>query len=143
MLKVLTILIFLVLLGGFAIYKGWSPMQTKLPSKVTPTPEVLQEEKNITVVLPVTGSSVSSPFIVKGSARVFENVVSIELTDDKGSVLFEGTAMADAPDVGQFGPYEKDIEFSTTAGRGMLTVYQASAKDGSRIDVVTIPVIFK
>ena len=64
-------------------------------------------------------------------------------SDDNGIVLFEGTAIANAPDVGQFGPFEKQIEFNTNALSGTLTVYQASAKDGSRIDVVTIPLKFK
>ena len=80
---------------------------------------------------------------VKGSARVFENVVSLELTDYNGKLLYADTVMADAPDTGQFGPFEKEITFKTNVPSGVLTVYQASAKDGSRIDLVTIPLKFK
>lgn len=141
MLKKLSLIIVLVIVGGLLIYKGVG--LKKKPAASTTVPTVTQEEKNITVEQPAADTVVSSPITVKGSARVFENVVSLELTDNNGTVLFEGTAMASAPDVGKFGPYEKEIEFKTNAPSGTLTIYQASAKDGSRIDVVTIPLKFK
>ncbi len=79
----------------------------------------------------------------KGKARVFENVVSIRLKDKNGKILFQGTTNAQSPDVGQFGLFQKEVTFETMQKEGTLEVYQASARDGSEIDKVTIPVKFQ
>lgn len=99
--------------------------------------------RNIEVLSPRGGDSVKSGFAVKGNARVFENVVSIRLSDSDGYILVQTTAYANAPDVGQFGPFEKILNFQTNSSMGTLEVYQASAKDGSEIDKVSVPLLFK
>ncbi len=99
--------------------------------------------QNIEVLSPRGGDSVKSGFAVKGNARVFENVVSIRLTDSEGYMLIQTSAYANALDVGKFGPFEKMLSFQTSATEGTLEVYQSSAKDGSEIDKVTIPLLFK
>lgn len=98
---------------------------------------------NIEVLSPRTGDAVQSGFAVKGNARVFENVVSIRLTDSGGNILVQTWTYANAPDVGKFGPFEKMLNFQTYATEGTLEIYQSSAKDGSEIDKVTIPLLFK
>lgn len=98
--------------------------------------------QNIEVLSPRSGDRVKSGFAVKGNARVFENIVSIRLSDSEGNVLIETSAYANAPDVGKFGPFEKMLNFQTSANEGILEVYQSSAKDGSEIDKVTVPVLF-
>lgn len=116
---------------------------TNLTIAPSPTATAVQNTtQNIVVTGPVQGNMVSSPFIVSGNARVFENVVSIELSDSAGNVLYSGTAYANSPDVGQFGKFEQQVQFVTDASSGKLTVYQASARDGSRIDVVEVPLNF-
>lgn len=98
--------------------------------------------RNIEILSPRGGDIFKSGTAVKGNARVFENVVSIRLTDSEGNILTQTTAMANAPDMGQFGTFEKMLKFQTSSTEGILEVYQASAKDGSEIDKVTIPVLF-
>lgn len=98
---------------------------------------------NIEVLSPRGGDKIKPNFAVKGNARVFENVVSIRLTDSQGVILVETSTMANAPDVGQFGPFEKMLEFQTTDTEGTLEVFQYSAKDGSEIDKVRVPILFK
>jgi len=98
---------------------------------------------NIEVLSPRGGDSVKSGFAVKGNARVFENVVSIRLSDSEGNSLVETTTNTNAPDAGQFGPFEKMLTFQTNSDTGTLEVFQYSAKDGSEIDKVTIPLLFK
>ena len=113
----------------------------KVPS---PTPAPTQKaEVDIVVLSPDAGQSVENPFLVRGRARVFENIVSIKLRDKKGRVLTETTTYASAPDVGQFGDFETYVGYSTPEAQGTLEVYQASAKDGSPIDLVKIPLNFK
>jgi hypothetical protein len=97
---------------------------------------------NIEVLSPRNGDKVKSGFAVKGNARVFENVVSIRLRDSMGNTLVETIAMANAPDTGQFGSFEKMIEFETLDTQGVLEVYQASPRDGSDTDKVSVPLEF-
>ena len=97
---------------------------------------------NIEVLSPLIGDTVKSGFVVKGNARTFENSVTIRLLDSSGNILIETNTLANAPDTGQFGPFEKAINFITDDSEGSLEVFQYSAKDGSEIDKVTIPLQF-
>ena len=98
--------------------------------------------RNIEVLSPRGGDFIKSGFAVKGNARVFESNVSIRLMDSQNNILIETNTTANAPDAGQFGSFEKIINFKITDDSGTLEIYQVSAKDGSEIDKVTIPVLF-
>lgn len=114
-----------------------NPAVSQNPTTVSPA-----ASKNIEVLSPRGGDFVESGFAVKGNARVFENVVSIRLTDAEGNILVQTTTYANAPDAGMFGSFEKVLKFETSETTGTLEVYQPSAKDGSEIDKVTVPVLF-
>ena len=106
-------------------------------------PVVETESDNISVTSPVPYTSVGNPISVTGSARVFENNVSIRLLDGDGTVLAESFATAEAADVGLFGPFTLELEYDQNQfEEGTLEVFQGSAADGSEIDKVTIPVLF-
>lgn len=98
--------------------------------------------QNIEVLSPRSGDSVKSGFVIKGNARTFESNVAMRLYDSAGNVLIETFTLANAPDAGRFGPFEKMINFQTDSETGILEVFQYSAKDGSQVDKVTIPLIF-
>jgi hypothetical protein len=107
----------------------------------TPIPSIIANE-NLSVSAPFSGQQVSLPINVKGEGRVFESVVSLRLKDKNSKILFEGMTMTDAPDMGQFGPFEKNIEFlfAKPADENVfLEVYWSSPKDGSDLDVISIP----
>lgn len=120
-------------------------------SGVTPTPAAADggdstvsptsmRSDNIIVTAPQAGSNVSSPFVVRGEARTFENNVVLRLTEQGGRVLVEDFTTAQSPDIGQFGPFEMEISYpATTQSSATLEVFQYSARDGSEIDKVTIP----
>lgn len=102
-----------------------------------------QRSENIIVTSPQSNSEVKSPLIVRGEARTFENVVNARIVQQDGRVLVEDHTMADAPDIGQFGPFEFQLTYpEPTQNNGVVEVFQYSAKDGSEIDKVTIPVTF-
>ena len=136
-------------LGIIALKASQSPPSVSQ----TPTPLMAQSptaivspaaSSNIEIMTPKDRDMVSSPISVLGNARVFENVVSIRLIDDNGNVLASENVNANSPDVGKFGPFEASIAFNPPQTKsGLLEVYQMSAKDGSEIDKVSIPVIFK
>ncbi|MBI2032359.1 MAG: Gmad2 immunoglobulin-like domain-containing protein [Candidatus Levybacteria bacterium] len=140
---VVFLIVFAVLVVGLGTSKARE--LKSLPIAIpTPTPKApTTANVNIVVLSPASNSKLENPFLVRGRARVFENVVSIRLKDSSGNVIAEGTAYANAPDIGQFGDFEQYINFSTEDSKGVLEVYQASAKDGSDQDLVSISVKFR
>ncbi len=85
----------------------------------------------------------TSPFTVKGSGLAFENTINWKLLDGNGNKLEEGFTTADAPDIGKVGNFEIRsflLRVSPTP-TGTLEVFEYSAKDGSPIHVVKIPVL--
>jgi hypothetical protein len=97
------------------------------------TPAILVES-------PLPFATLASPVHVTGTANTFEATFQIRLTDSSGSKLYDHFATATSG-TGTRGTFEETISFSTANhGPGTLTVYELSAKDGSEINVVSIPV---
>jgi spore germination protein GerM len=97
------------------------------------TPAILVES-------PLPGDDVTSPFHVTGTANTFEAGLQLRLTGPDGAVLFDhfGTATSGT---GTRGTYDETVTFTTAGhGTGTLRVFESSAKDGSEINVVEIPV---
>lgn len=94
----------------------------------------------IVVLDPVIGQRVTSPITVTGTADVFEATVSVRLLDGGGRQL--ATAFTTATcGTGCRGSYRLTLAYRSGAGgAGTVEVYQVSAQDGSRRDVVALPV---
>ena len=96
------------------------------------TPPILVEQ-------PARGSTAQSPLRISGSANVFEAQFQAEITDSAGLVLARQNVRATAG-TGTRGTFEVTMRFDErTGGPALLTVFDTSQKDGSRIDVVEIP----
>ncbi|MDH4341283.1 MAG: GerMN domain-containing protein [Thermoleophilia bacterium] len=97
------------------------------------TPSVLVES-------PLAFETVGSPFRVTGTANTFEATFSYELTDTDGKIVDENFVTATSG-TGTRGTFD----FTTAPfavpfdGIGSLIVFERSAEDGSRINVVEIP----
>ena len=97
------------------------------------TPSVLVES-------PLPFETVRSPLRVTGTANTFEATFSYELTDTDGLIVDENSVTATSG-TGTRGTFD----FTTKPyivpfdGVGALIVFERSAKDGSRIHVVEIP----
>jgi len=95
----------------------------------------------ILVESPLAFEDVASPLRVTGTANTFEANFEYELTDTDGKIVDQSfvTATSGTGTRGTFDfttkPYE--IPFD---GIGALVVFERSAKDGSRINLVEIPV---
>lgn len=97
------------------------------------TPAILVES-------PLPGDVVTSPLHVTGTANTFEATFQIQLQDAGGAKVYDHFATATSGS-GTRGTYDETITFTTAAhGTGTLTVFEVSAKDGSRINEVDIPV---
>lgn len=93
----------------------------------------------ITVTEPCAEATVSSPIAIEGEANVFEATVSLRLLDAEGNVVAEDftTAMCGT---GCWGSFSASLDYNIGIEQsGTLEVYESSAKDGSPIHVVSIP----
>ena len=94
----------------------------------------------ILVQSPGIGERVSSPVTISGTADVFEAVVSIAILDEHRHTVASSFTMATCG-TGCRGSYATDVRYHVnTRQPGTLRVYEVSAKDGSRLHVVEIPV---
>src|SRR3989338_634306 len=104
---------------------------------------VASKEGNIIVKMPFDGQDVGNPLTIKGEGRVFESVFQYRIKDSDGNIVFQDHAMTDAPDIGQFGPFELTVYYPKPKTRtGTVEVFAYSAKDGSEIEMVRIQVRF-
>jgi len=102
-----------------------------------------QDTVNIHIFSPKTGDTIELPLKVLGEVRVFENQFNIRLKDGKGKVLVEETAIAENGDAGQFNLFEKEVNYpQPSTSEGTIEVFDYSAKDGTEIDKVIIPIKF-
>ncbi len=92
----------------------------------------------ILVEWPGNGFTVTNPFVVWGTANVFEAQLNLELRSASGAVLADQSILASSGS-GTRGSFSTSVQFpASAAGPATLTVYDISAKDGSRIDVVQV-----
>ncbi|HEX2345259.1 MAG TPA: Gmad2 immunoglobulin-like domain-containing protein [Gaiellaceae bacterium] len=97
------------------------------------TPAILVES-------PLAFEDVTSPLRVTGTANTFEATFSYELTDTDGLIVDENFVTATSG-TGTRGTFDFTTEPYTVPfdGVGALIVFEHSAKDGSRINLVEIP----
>ncbi|MDG4758373.1 Gmad2 immunoglobulin-like domain-containing protein [Micromonospora sp. WMMD710] len=95
----------------------------------------------IVVTGPVPGDRVSAPLTVTGTADVFEATVSVRVLDAAGREVASGFGTAGCGS-GCRGGYRVVVGWRTTREqRGTVEVYEVSARDGSRINTVAVPVV--
>ncbi|MDP2629709.1 MAG: Gmad2 immunoglobulin-like domain-containing protein, partial [Candidatus Harrisonbacteria bacterium] len=108
-----------------------------------PDPGSVQQATNIKVYSPQPGDTVTSPVVILGEARVFENAFSYRVKDIDGNVLADAFSTANSPDIGQFGHFSVSLPYDApTPPVGRVEVFTHSAQDGSEIELVSIPVFF-
>lgn len=97
---------------------------------------------NIVVTSPLPNTLLCGSVRATGRARVFEATFNMRLVDAAGNILVEDYAMANAPDMGFFGDFDETLLFTppSTMTGGTLMIFDYSARDGSIIDLVEIPV---
>ena len=94
----------------------------------------------IVVAMPSIGSTVTSPVTVSGTANVFEATVSVRVLDASGGEIATTFTTASCG-TGCRGSYSVPVTFSVGRTQpGTIQVYEVSAEDGSRTNLVDIPV---
>ena len=95
------------------------------------TPQILIES-------PLAGDSVRSPIRLRGTANVFEATVSIDVRNARGAIL-ERTFTTATSGTGTRGTFDTRVDVPGRAGDVTVVAYEASAKDGSQLHVVEVP----
>ena len=67
----------------------------------------------------------------------------VRLKTESGGVLLTQPITYNAPDIGELGYFDIAVTFTTTAASGTLEVFHTSAMDGSILDLVSVPLVFK
>ncbi|WP_422739865.1 Gmad2 immunoglobulin-like domain-containing protein [Micromonospora sp. WMMD729] len=95
----------------------------------------------IVVTGPSVGDRVTAPLAVTGTADTFEATVSVRVLDDAGRQVATafGTASCGS---GCRGDYRVVVTWRTARKQhGTIEVYEVSARDGTRINTVAVPVL--
>lgn len=119
--------------------------QTPIPTSAASPTVTPKAEANIIVTSPKSGQEVTLPFTISGRARVFENQFNYQLLNAAGTVIYQGQIYANSPDAGQYGDFSVSVASVSSTARGLITVevFDFSPKDGSKIDLVKVPVTLK
>ena len=97
------------------------------------------ETPAILVESPLPEAQVKSPLRIAGTANTFEATFQYELVDSAGKVIARHFVTATSGS-GTRGTFDFTVEYPAGhSGPGKLVVYESSAKDGSRIHVIEIP----
>lgn len=89
---------------------------------------------------PTPGETVGNPARLQGTANTFEAAFMVRITGRDGSTIVEVPAMATAG-TGTRGTFDVSVPYPLAAGgNGTIVVYEQSAKDGSDINVIEVPV---
>ena|GEM_PF-271413 len=95
----------------------------------------------IFVSSPAVNDVVTSPLRVNGTANTFEAAFMLQVLDANDTIILEQPMMATSG-TGTRGTFDTTIEFNAQPGTQItLVVFEYSAKDGSAINVVEIPLM--
>lgn len=137
--------------GGQETVQASSPVTAAGPEETPePTPAddcTLESEKRyqdralISVTSPCSGQVVASPVTITGDANVFEANVSFRILDENGTAIATGFTTAECG-TGCWGAYRDEVKFKIDHEQpGTVEVFESSAKDGSDVNKISIPVI--
>jgi germination protein M len=114
------------------VVEGGAARRLRRPDFERFTPAILVES-------PLAYEQVTSPLRVSGTANTFEATFSYELKGSSGQVL-AGDFVTATSGTGTRGTFELEVPFEIAGDMdATLVVFERSAKDGSRINEVEIP----
>lgn len=117
-----------------------TPDESPTPSLNGENNDSPAEKSNIVVSSPQPGSTILSPIIVRGEARVFENNVIVRVTYPDGRHIMTDFTTARADEVGTFGAFDAELFLPKLSSQDIvLEVLWESPEDASDLDVVRIP----
>jgi len=155
------VLLSVVFAGVFAGYiLGWyfSPnkvnqnVQNQPTVQASPSPATASKLSDVTISdsgeliisTPRPGDTITTPIKINGLVRAFENRVGMRLKNQDGTVVRETKFTAKQGEIGTYIALGADFTFAqpTVPQDGTFELFTFSARDGSEINKVIIPVKF-
>ncbi|MEK7546667.1 MAG: Gmad2 immunoglobulin-like domain-containing protein [Patescibacteria group bacterium] len=91
---------------------------------------------------PIPYAVITNPVAVSGKSNFFEANTRIRIKDADGNILAD-TFVTAAGWMDKTYPFSRKISFSEPkTGKGFIEVFESSAKDGSEINKIAIPILF-
>ncbi|MBI4004540.1 Gmad2 immunoglobulin-like domain-containing protein [Candidatus Roizmanbacteria bacterium] len=105
---------------------------------------VMSDSGNILISVPRPGDTITTPLMINGLARSFENRVQIRLKNKDGVEVRKTSFTAKKGEVGTHIALSIDLTFAqpTVPQDGTLEVFTIAPRDGSEVDKVIIPIKF-
>lgn len=95
---------------------------------------------NMMILSPQRDITVGPQFQILGLSRTFENNVQWRVVKEDGAVVAQGFTTATGPDTGRFALFDPVVDVKDYRGNAAVEVFEYSAKDGSVINFVSVPV---
>jgi len=97
---------------------------------------------SIKVVSPKINEQIKSPVQISGQAAIFEAQFNARIKDNSGLILAEAQLRTEEGQM--MSPFSARIKYKKPSRReGTIEIFDISAKDGSEIHKISIPVIFQ
>lgn len=105
---------------------------------------MISDSGNVLVSVPRPGDTITTPLIINGLVRAFENRVQVRLKNKDGIEVRRTSFTAKKGEVGTYIALSVDLTFAqpTVPQDGVLEVFTLAPKDGSEVDKVSIPIKF-
>ncbi len=113
---------------------------TAEPDVCQPNPDPATPEFQV-IDQPSADDAVTSPVTISGQILAFEAVFQVTIFDAVGNTIVDTFGMSQQTEVGELAPFSIDVPFDVAEPKpACIWVYEASAMDGSPINVGQIPV---
>ena len=101
------------------------------------------DEHTIQVSNIKAGDNLVSPVIIEGAGVAFENTLTVELRNQAHETMVKEYVTTKSSYLGKSGLFKITLSFDFSSTKeGYVAVYEESAKDGSEVNLVEIPVTF-
>ena len=104
-----------------------------------PSPPPPAAARNMTLTSPREGEPVrTNPIRISGTARTFENHVSVRVRDEEGQIIARSFTTARG-ELGSFNPWDLEVYLTSWPGHHVIVeAFDVSAKDGSEQSLVKV-----
>ncbi len=130
---------------GLLLYGSFEMNKAKLSEPKKPIQKIDDYfgNKFIKIKYPQKNTAVDNPVQIVGKANVFEANVRVKMKDEMQNVLLDTFITAEGAYDGLY-PFEQSVDYTTPSSKYMvMEVFEESPRDGSEINKVIIPLVYK
>ncbi len=103
---------------------------------------ILTQNKTVKVTTPKIGAQIKSPALIAGQADLSGNKLKVKIKDNKGLILAEG--FVQTKNDKKMSDFSINLSYKKpSTQKGTVEVFRVAAKDGSEINKIIIPIVFK